>query len=138
MAIYITLCARWSVSAIDAAATIAALNCAVVLPIWLLGGFPSGFMDAPWSEIALQGLYQGLGPGVVGIILMTISITRLGAPLAGALAALVPGVTAVAAWLLLHEKLTWGEGVGVALTIAGIALSAIASRRPKASPPAPA
>lgn len=123
---YITLCARWSVQAVDAAVMVAFFNVIGVAPFWLMGLLPSGFATAPWSEILLQGLYQGLGPGVIGIILMTISITRLGAPMAGALTALVPGVTAVAALILLGEPITVFEGLGVALTVSGIMLSALA------------
>ena len=131
---YITLCAQWGVRALDAAVTVAFFNVVAILPLWLLGVFPSGFATAPMGDILLQGLYQGLGPGVIGIILMTVSITRLGAPTAGALTALVPGVTAVAALILLGEPITVFEGLGVALTVSGIMLSALAGTG-KRSPP---
>ena len=81
------------------------------------------------AEIALQGLYQGLGPGFIGFMLFTFSITKLGAPKAGALSALVPAVTAVLGFVFLGEALSLVEIGGVGLAVAGIAIVALGAER---------
>jgi len=125
---YMALVGRWGVHPADAAATVAIANVIAITPAWLLF-LPSRMAEAPWGEIALQGLYQGLGPGFIGFMLFTLSITKLGAPRAGALSALVPAVTAVFGFIFLGEALRAVEIAGVALAVSGIAVVALAAGR---------
>ncbi|MEM6491202.1 MAG: DMT family transporter [Pseudomonadota bacterium] len=125
---YMVLAARWSVHPADAASTVAVVNLAVIVPLWLLF-LPSRIADAPWGEILMHGLYQGLGPGFIGFLLFTLSIRRLGAPRARARSAVVPAGPALFGVLFLGETLQTIEVAGVICAVAGIAMVALAVER---------
>jgi len=84
--------------------------------------------------LVFQGLYQGIGPTIVAMILFLQAVSILGAERTGALVALVPVMAGLGAVPLLGEPLTIWLVAGLALVSAGAWLS---SRVPVA-PVAPA
>jgi drug/metabolite transporter (DMT)-like permease len=89
----------------------------------------TGALDLPgWSGVAVLAV-----SGVVGILLGDTlnfaAVGRLGPRRAGAIFALNAPMAAVLGWLVLGEKLGWQAGLGIAVTVAGVAL-AILGRPP--------
>jgi len=92
-------------------------------PVYLLF-LPKAIDRAPWSEILLQGLYQGLGPAVLGVLCFTVAIRAIGATATAAVMAGVPGAAAILAIPIIGEwpsPLAWA---GLGLATAGILLTA--------------
>ncbi|CUA84595.1 EamA-like transporter family [Chelatococcus sambhunathii] len=89
----------------QAAAVLNAWSFLLLLPIWYLSG-DSGFLTAPWQELAMQVLWQGVLSGVVGIAAYSLAVRRLGVTVAAAFSALVPAMSSFGGMLLLGERLT--------------------------------
>ncbi|MFP5445375.1 MAG: EamA family transporter [Betaproteobacteria bacterium] len=70
-----------------------------------------------------QALGQGLVAGILGLVVYTVAINRLGAARAALSAALVPPFTALGAALLLNETLAYGTLAALALVMPGVALA---------------
>jgi drug/metabolite transporter (DMT)-like permease len=96
-----------------------ALGLLLILPFT---GAPRLF-TAPWREVALQALGQGVLAGLVGLVAYMTAVRRLGSARAALSAALVPPLTAVGAAAILAEPV--GPAVaGASLAVAvGIALA---------------
>jgi drug/metabolite transporter (DMT)-like permease len=105
----------------------------VYLPVYLLW-LPKGLDQVSAGMLVFQGLYQGIGPTIVAMILFLQAVSILGAERTGALVALVPVMAGLGAVPLLGEPLTIWLVAGLALVSAGAWLS---SRVPVA-PVAPA
>lgn len=83
----------------------------------------SGTLALPgWEAVAVLAL-----SGVVGILLGDTlnfaAVGRLGPRRAGAVFALNAPMAAVLGWLILGERLGWQAGLGIAVTVAGVALA---------------
>jgi drug/metabolite transporter (DMT)-like permease len=83
----------------------------------------SGTLALPgWQAVAVLAV-----SGVVGILLGDTlnfaAVGRLGPRRAGAVFALNAPMAAVLGWLVLGERLGWQAGLGIAVTVAGVALA---------------
>ncbi len=92
------------------AAAISAVGSMILyLPIyWMLPGTAIG--RAPWFDIGLQALVQGILTAIISLMLYGKAVSTLGASSGAAFAALCPALTAVMAIPLLGEwpqKLDW-------------------------------
>lgn len=94
----------------------------LLLPLWAVWGAPL-LVSAPWRDVAWQALGQGLVAGILGLVVYTVAINRLGAARAALSAALVPPFTALGAALLLNETLAYGTLAALALVMPGVALA---------------
>ncbi len=94
----------------------------VLLPVIVVWGAPR-LISAPWADLVLQTLGQGVMAGVLGLVVYAIAIARLGAARAALSAALVPVFTALgAAWLLgeMPDRSAWAA---LALVVPGVVLA---------------
>ncbi len=105
----------------------------VYLPVYLLW-LPKGLDQVSTGMLVFQGLYQGIGPTIVAMILFLQAVSILGAERTGALVALVPVMAGLGAVPLLGEPLTLWLVAGLALVSAGAWLS---SQVPAAASAAP-
>jgi len=113
----------WGLTAMQAMVCIPTVNFVWFLPLYL-AFLPKGMATAAWSEILLQGAYQGLGPSILGVVCFTTAIRTIGTAPTAAMMALVPGMAALIAIPVLGE---WPSGLawtGLVLATAGILLSA--------------
>jgi drug/metabolite transporter (DMT)-like permease len=102
---------------------VVALGSAIIyLPIYALF-LPKGLDTVPTSMLVLQGLYQGLGPTILAMILFLRAVAILGAERTGALVALVPVIAGLGAVVVLNEPLTPWLIAGMALVSLGAFLS---------------
>lgn len=132
---------RLAVDAVQATIAITAFALLVYAPIYgvlvALGTVTSHLGQAPWSEILFQLVFQGGGSVVISGIAFTRMIQHYGPVRSTMITALVPGLSAIGAVLLLDEPLHWNLGAGLALVTTGILLGVLRkSPAPVALPPA--
>jgi drug/metabolite transporter (DMT)-like permease len=97
---------------------VALASCLVYMPAYLLF-LPKGLDQVPMSMLLLQGLYQGLGPTIVAMLLFLRAVNILGAERTGALVALVPVLAGLGAVPLLNEPLSPWLVAGLLLVSGG-------------------
>lgn len=83
---------------------------------------PAHFEAASVTTVAMI-LYLGIATSVVAYIFWYFALSRLEAAKVAVFSNLQPPATAVAAWLILDEPLTWEIFVGGALVIVGVRLA---------------
>ncbi len=118
-ATYTVASRAWRVDPLPTTAVVAVLSLAGYLPpyFWFAG---AKLATAPWHELLLQGVFQGLLSAVVALLLYTRAVTILGAARGAVFAALTPGVSLLLALPLLHEIPTRLQLAGVVLVTAGM------------------
>jgi drug/metabolite transporter (DMT)-like permease len=126
-AIYTLIVRRWGVSPLQATLTIALYAAPVYLPIWLFL-LPSRIQAAPLGEVAFQVVYQGVLAVVVAGFLFTRALTALGPMILTGITAVVPALSALAAWPLLGEPLGVEGLAGVGLVTAAMLMGVAQAR----------
>lgn len=122
-AIYSVLVKKWAVDAWLLTRFVALASCLMFMPVYL-ALLPKGVDQVPMSMLLLQGLYQGLGPTIVAMLLFLRAVAILGAERTGAMVALVPVMAGLGAVPLLGEPLTGWLVAGLLLVSGGAFLSA--------------
>jgi drug/metabolite transporter (DMT)-like permease len=109
----------WRVDPLPTTAVVAVLSLVGYLPpyFWLAG---LKLAAAPWREILLQGVFQGVLSAFVALLFYTRAVAILGAARGAVFAALVPSLSLLIAAPLLHEIPTRLQLVGVVLVTAGM------------------
>lgn len=124
-ALYSVLAKRWHYSPWTLTRFVALGSTLAYLPAYLLF-LPRQLSAVPLSTLLLQGLYQGIGPTILAMLLFLKAVSILGPVRVGALIALVPVLAGVAAAPLLNEPLTaWLLGGLVC-----VSLGALSAARP--------
>jgi len=131
-AAYSVLVKKWAYDPWLLTRFVALASALLYLPVYLLA-LPKGLDTVPLSMLVLQGLYQGLGPTILAMILFLRAVAILGAERTGAIVALVPVMAGLGAVPLLGEPLTVWLVAGLLLVSAGAFLAA----RPIKPVPAP-
>ncbi len=121
LTVYMVATRHWGLKPREMLAVVPVLNGVLFVPLWFL--LPSRLGEAPWAEILLQMLYQGLGPSLIAVPLFVVALRNLGATGTAALMAAVPAVAALAAVPALGEVPTPWEWLGIAVVTAGILLT---------------
>lgn len=119
LAAYMLNTRMWGLRPRELLALVPVLNGALFVPVWL-AGLPSNLAAAPWSEILLQMLYQGLGPSLIAVPLFMIAIKNLGSTPTAALMAGVPAVATLIAIPTLGEFPNSWEWTGMVVVTVGI------------------
>lgn len=127
-ALYTVLARRWEVSAMTGAITTGVGSACLFLPFYFLF-LPNGLRLAPWPDLALQAVYQGVIATVIAMLLYLRAVTAIGPASVGALMALVPVVSGFAAVPVLGESLGVAEAAGLVVTSAGALLASGLLRR---------
>ncbi|WP_306222784.1 DMT family transporter [Bosea beijingensis] len=117
-AIFGLLARRWGVSSLEVTAASCILSVPLLVIVALL--LPIHMARAPFAELLLQALYQGVLVGVVALYLYARSVETLGAARATLFLPLVPIATAAASALLLAEVPSTTELVGMAIVVTGM------------------
>ena len=122
--VYSVLVRRYALDAVRATIAVTAMAFVVYVPIYtvlVLGGWVAGnVFAAPWREVLFQMAFQGVGSVVVSGIGFTKMIQHFGPVRSTLITAVVPGLSAVSAALVLGEPLPWNVLAGLALVSAGI------------------
>jgi drug/metabolite transporter (DMT)-like permease len=116
---FLTAVRGWRINALDSLAVVMGMNALIYLPIWLLF-LPSTLMQAPWQEIALQGIYQGVIAAFIAGFMIAFAARTLGATRQAAIMSAAPSLALLMAIPLLGEIPSWISVAGVAIVTAGI------------------
>lgn len=122
-ALYTVLAKRWVISPWQATTTVAYGSMILFIPIYF-AFFESNIPAAPWSELLLQGFYQGFIAVIVAMVFYMVAVDKIGPSKMGAMMALVPVISGLAAVLLLSESLTTLGVVALCLTSLGALIAA--------------
>ena len=95
------------------------INALFFTPIWYF--LPSHITVAPFNEILLQGVYQGVVVSILALFCMSYSINKLGAVSASTIMALVPIVSVLLAIQFLGQTLSTQMAVSIIICSLGIA-----------------
>ena len=114
---------HWKVPPRSAIVGMAVISLVVYMPVYLLW-LPKSIATAPFGEIALQAVYQGIVAALLAGAMYTYACQTIGVYRASMTLAIVPGASAVGAWILLGEALTVTAIAGLALVSVGALLSA--------------
>jgi drug/metabolite transporter (DMT)-like permease len=130
-----TICLRWRPPGIDMIVFLFVLACIgelVVLPFYL--GEVAFGRSIVWTLESFAALLAvGLFSSVLAYIFWNRGVEQVGAPVAGLFVHLMPVFGVVLAWLFLGERLALFHVAGIALILAGIAIT---TRRARAAVPA--
>ena len=131
--VYSVLARKFGLEAVRATIAITAFAFCTYVPLFALltasGVLPTHLASAPWGEIAFQALFQGVGSVVISGITFVQMVRAFGPVKSTMITALVPGLSALGAVLLLGEPLGWNLLVGLALVTAGILFGVRATRQ---------
>ena len=109
----------WRVEPVHATAIVGVLSMVLYLPgyAWFAG---AELAAAPWREIVIQAVFQGVLSAVVALLLYTRAVAILGAARGAVFAALVPAFSLLLAVPMLHETPSELQLVGVVCVTAGM------------------
>ena len=131
--VYSVLARKFGLEAVRATIAITAFAFCTYVPLFALltasGVLPTHLASAPWGEIAFQALFQGVGSVVISGITFVQMVRAFGPVKSTMITALVPGLSALGAVLLLGEPLGWNLLAGLALVTAGILFGVRAARQ---------
>ena len=129
-AVFTVTARRLALPPFVATGIVAGVSTLALAPVYL--ALPLGrIAQAPWGEIALQLVVQGLLAGLVAIYAYARAIRLLGVATASASVALVPPAATLIGWLALGERPAWGEALAVLVVAAGV----IAASEVRLKPP---
>lgn len=121
ISLYISLIRRWQITPRQVLAIINIPNAAIYLPIWYFA-LPSGLAEADLQVVVLQGLFQGMGPGFLALIIFAMMAYHLGPGPTAAFSAAVPATATLLAIPVLGEIPTPMEWAGILTVSVGLAL----------------
>lgn len=125
---YLIAARVWHVSTTQVLFCSSIVNAALFVPIWYLF-LPSGFGEASQSQFLIQMLYQGLIPGLIGLLLVAYATRNIGPSATAAFMAAVPALGSVLGVVLLDEMLGGLGWMSVLVLTPGILLVAFTSAK---------
>ena len=133
---YSVLVRKHGLQAVHATTAITVFGFLVYVPSYLLlvglGLLPGRVFSAPLHDVLLQMLMQGVASVVVSGISFNMMIRAYGPVRSTMLTAVVPGLSALSAALVLQEPLPWNVLTGLALVTLGIVFGVRRARVGKA------
>jgi drug/metabolite transporter (DMT)-like permease len=121
---YSVLARRYALDAVRATIAITVFGFLTYVPVYtallLLHWVPGHVLTAPLNDITFQMFFQGVGSVVISGISFTKMIQYFGPVRSTMITAVVPGLSAIAAALVLGEPLVWNLLAGLALVTFGI------------------
>ena len=112
----------WTITPGQVIFAVTIVSAVFYIPVWLLW-LDSNLTGAPASEILLQGAYQGLVPGVLGISCLNVAVRHIGARMTSVFLSAVPVVAALAAIPILQEIPGPPAWIGMVTVTVGILLA---------------
>ncbi|MDR7251102.1 drug/metabolite transporter (DMT)-like permease [Nocardioides sp. BE266] len=115
----------------------AAVQFAVSAPPMLVLGWTT---EGAWpvtdtSQAVVSVLLLAIVNSIIGLVLLSLLVLRGGSGAAASLFFLSPPVTAVMAWVVLDETLTWTQLVGLVVAVVGVGAATRTRSTPVAPPP---
>lgn len=120
---------RSGISSWHATALVNVFSALAFAPLYFLV-FEPRLMEAPWQDVAVQVLAQGIGVAILGLFFYAEASRRLGAPRAAVFGSLTPACSVLLSAPLLGEIPTSLTLLGVVLVTAGVGVVVMGARRP--------
>ena len=121
---YSVLARRYALNAVRATIAVTAFAFVTYVPIYtallLLQWVPGRVLQAPLYDVGFQMFFQGVGSVVISGITFTKMIQHFGPVRSTMMTAVVPGLSALAAVVVLGEPLHWNLIAGLVLVTMGI------------------
>ena len=118
---------RWQIRPVLGVCGIAFFALLLYSPVYLLY-LPKNLPTAGWGDIALQCVYQGFIAAMLAAGLYSYANQKIGACQASMMLSLVPAVSAIGAYFILDEQLTWTVMAGIVVVSVGPVLGALPVR----------
>lgn len=118
---YLYLVRQWKVTPQQGLVVANVPNALIFVPLWFFF-LPSTMMETDWQMVAAQMLFQGLGPGVLALMLFTMAAYHLGPTPMAMIAAAVPATATLLAIPVLAEVPTHLEWGGIVTVTLGLGL----------------
>ena len=121
---YSVLVRRFALDAVRATIAITMLALLTYVPVYTLlllwEWVPGKVLTAPWRDVVFQMFFQGVGSVVISGMTFTKMVQHFGPVRSTMITALVPGLSAIAAVIVLGEPMGWNVLAGLSLVTAGI------------------
>lgn len=121
---YLVISRRWQISTTQILLCSSVINAILYVPIWYFF-LPSGIAEAPQSQLLLQGLYQGLIPNLLGLLLVAYAVRNVGSAATAAFMAAVPAMGTILSLFFLGEVPGLLGWFSLAVLTPGIVLVAV-------------
>jgi len=119
---FLTAIRGWRIGALESLVAVMGLNSLIYLPIWLLF-LPSSIHKAPWQEIALQGIYQGIIAAFIAGFMIAYAARTIGSTRQAAIMSGAPAMALLMAIPLLNEIPSRLSVSGVIIVTLGILMT---------------
>jgi len=129
---YMVFAERWHVTAAQAIMACTVLNGLLYLPFWGLF-MESQLVTIPASDLVIQGLFQGMIPGILALYTTALATKALGANVTSLFYALIPVTAAGLAVPFLGEAITVKIIFGLFVTTGGIIIATFQFKTSKAA-----
>ena len=127
-ATYMMLNRLWNVRPAQVLLCVPVLNGLVYVPLWW-AFLPSTIAEAPPAQLALQAVYQGLLPNLVGLLLVSVAVRHAGPALTAAFMTAVPALGTLLGVAFLGEVPGLLGWLSLLVLTPGIVLAAVWRRR---------
>lgn len=119
-ATYTVLVKRWAVAPLQATAIVSVISMVGFLPVYFIQTGGTALLQASWTELLLQGGFQGICAAFLALLFYSKAVALLGAGRGAVFAALVPGTAMILAYPVLGERPQTLELAGLALVTFGM------------------
>ena len=119
--IYVVLSRLWNITMTQLLLCGSVINAVIYLPIYFTF-LPKGISEAPDGILALQMMYQGFVPNLIGIFFITYASQKIGSASISAILSSVPPIGSVLGLLILGELLGIYGWLSLILITPGILL----------------
>lgn len=99
---YLVVSRFWHIKTTQILLCSSVINAVVFVPIWFFL-LPSGIAQASQSQLLLQGIYQGLIPNLLGLLLVAYAVRNVGSAATAAFMAGVPALGTILSMIFLAE-----------------------------------
>ena len=132
---YLVVSRLWNVSTTQVLMCSSLINAALYVPVWYFF-LPTGIATATDAQVLLQILYQGLIPGLIGLLLVATAARNLGSSPTAAIMASVPALGTVLSIVYLGEIPGAFGWISLVILTPGILIVALSDRPPPHDLPA--
>lgn len=125
---YLIAAKVWNVSTTQVLFCSSVINGIWFVPLWYFF-LPTGIAEVSQPQLWLQTIYQGLIPGLVGLLLVALATRNLGPSPTAAFMAAVPALASILGVVVLEEMLGGLGWIGILVLTPGILLVAFFSAK---------
>ena len=123
-AIYIVVSREWKITISELIFCTAFLNFLIYLPIWIIF-IPKNFGSISNIDLFTQIIFQGIVPNLIGLLLVTIAVKKIGSAPTSAFLAGVPATASILSFFILGEYLGIKGWIGILSITPGILILAL-------------